>query len=351
MNSTNDSSQIYASPLTIWAMTSGAPGMRSQVIGLANAVRDQKDDQIIEKTVQLKKWAHFFPGHLNPAPFMSLTSSSCPLSPPWPDILLTSGRRTSAASIAIGRASKGQTYRVHIQNPQTPTRFFDLVCSMAHDGLRGENVIETTTALHKITCQDLEKDAPLWHKRWRNQLERPGRGPLLGIILGGKTKKYGFSQQRLRDLIHLIETAVGQNNAQILITPSSRTEAFVKQGLATKFENHPDVWFWDQTGDNPYFAILNFADHIMVTADSVSMISEALYTPKPVHIYALEGTSRRHQIFLSLLSDQKVIHTVQNELDFSVDGTRAPIDETTRIAHIIRQKYQQHRARHADIKI
>lgn len=351
MNNTNDPSQNADSPLTIWAMTSGAPGMRSQVIGLAKAISSHPDDQITEKTIQLKKWAQYFPGHLNPAPLMSLTSSSSALSPPWPDILLSCGRRTSAASIAIGRASKGKTYRVHIQNPQTPTRFFNLVCSMAHDGLRGKNVIETTTALHKITAQDLEKDTQIWKARWQDQLERPGRGPVLGIILGGKNKTYGFSEQRLHDLIKLIETAAGQNNAQIFITPSGRTEDFVKQALAAKFDHHPQVWIWDQSGDNPYFAILNCADHIMVTADSVSMISEALYTPKPVHIYALEGTSRRHRIFLSLLEEQKIIHTVQDELDFSVDGTRTPIDETARIAHIIRQNSQQHRARHADLNV
>ena len=161
----------------------------------------------------------------------------------------------------------------------------------------------------------------------------------------------GFSHQRLQALIGLIERAASQNNAQIFITPSSRTEAFVKQGLAAKFDGHPHVWIWDQTGDNPYFAILNVADHIMVTADSVSMISEALYTPKPVHIYGLEGTSRRHQIFLSLLKAQKVIHTVKDELDFSVDGIRTPIDETARIAHIIRQNSEQHRARHAKINV
>ena len=89
----------------------------------------------------------------------------------------------------------------------------------------------------------------------------------------------------------------------------------------------------------------------MVTADSVSMISEALYTPKPVHIYGLEGTSRRHQIFLSLLEAQKIIHTVKDELDFSVDGARAAIDETARIAHIIRQNMQQRRASHAKINV
>jgi mitochondrial fission protein ELM1 len=46
---------------------------------------------------------------------------------------------------------------------------------------------------------------------------------------------------------------------------------------------------WDGSGENPYFAFLALADAFLVTADSVSMISEAAATGRPVHILELDG--------------------------------------------------------------
>ncbi len=323
-------------------MTSGAQGMRSQVNGLANAISKTSTDQIIEKTIELKSWSKWLPGHWNPAVFYSLTSGSSALTPPWPDILLTSGRRSSAVSIAIGKASKGKTYRVHIQNPQTPSHYFNLVCSMKHDALKGTNVINTKTALHKLTCDKLAQEKALWAPIWREQITDYDQGPVLGILLGGKNKKFGFDQDKLDQLIKLIETAQREQNASILITPSGRTETFVIKALNTQFKNDPNVWIWDQSNTNPYYGILAHADHIMVTADSVSMISEALYTSKPVHIFPLSGTSRRHQIFLDILMQDKAIRPITQTINFSVESIREPIDETKKIAHTIRQNYQNH---------
>ena len=43
-------------------------------------------------------------------------------------------------------------------------------------------------------------------------------------------------------------------------------------------------WVWDFTGENPYFGILALADMLVVTQDSVSMISEAAATAVPVTV-------------------------------------------------------------------
>ncbi len=329
-----------ASPLTIWTLTSGAAGMRSQTTGLANALkaiweRDSGEPvNIIEKTISLKPWAVPFPGHRTPLPFHSLKQNSSLIQKPWPDILLSCGRRSSAISIAIGKANQQKTYRVHIQNPQTPTHFFDLVASMQHDNLKGENVIETKLALHKLTSDQLEKEKQIWQSQFNLKTGQP----TLGVILGGKNKKHGFNQQRLTDLINLIRLATTKDNARVLITPSGRTEPFVVKALATAFASDPSVWLWNKQGQNPYLGILSNADHLLVTADSVSMISESLFTTQPVHIFPLSGTSRRHGIFLDILTSDNLIHQTGKTIDFSVQGRPSPIDETTRIAHMICHK-------------
>lgn len=331
------------SPRIIWAVTSGGPGMKSQVMGLASALVTHQDDQIIEKTIALKAWAAPFPGHLNPIGLKSLSDASDNMQPPWPDILITSGRRCSAASIAIGRASGGRCFRIHLQNPQTPPHYFDVIVSMVHDQLSGPNVLQTRTALHKLQRQDLDQPREFWQAKFPTAFTSPAKeGPLIGLALGGKNKKFGFDDARTEALINLIKTTISRDKARFLITPSSRTESFVKTRLQAAFADDENVWLWHEQGENPYFAILAHADHLLITADSVSMISEALYTGKPTHIFELNGTSRRHRIFLDTLLNDQLIHKAETAIDFSVHAPPSPVDETARIAQIIKEIYAKH---------
>ena len=54
---------------------------------------------------------------------------------------------------------------------------------------------------------------------------------------------------------------------------------------------------WDGSGENPYFAYLALADAVLVTADSISMISEAAATGKPVHVLGLDGGNAKFARF------------------------------------------------------
>lgn len=335
MNTPGDTPQKQ---LTIWTMTTGAAGMRSQATGLARAIRAIEPALIEEKTIELKTWASILPGHLNPAPFLSLSPKHPKPRAPWPDILITSGRRSSALSIAIGKASAGQVFRIHIQNPQTPVSRFDVVCSMKHDHLKGDNVIETITALHKMTDAKIIQNAAPFEPIWQQVLPGATTAPVIGVLLGGKNKNSGFDQHRLDALIRLINAAIEERDAYFLITPSRRTEPFVRTTLNQLYRAHPHVWLWDDVGPNPYHAILDRADHLLVTNDSVSMISESLYTAKPVHIFPLSRTRRRIKQFSDFLAAENHIHYADKRLDFSVSPHRTPIDETSKTAQIIMQK-------------
>jgi len=327
--------------------------MRSQALGLAAAIKaltaPDERCEVVEKTANLTEWAKFLPGHLNPLPFKTLSKNSSSFeNENWPDILISCGRRSSAVSIAIGKKSGGKTYRVHVQNPQTPTKQFHLVASMQHDALKGGNVIHTNVALHKVTQKKLDEEQVKWSNIWHEKKlitknnQEDTKSPVLGVCLGGKNKKYGFDDHTLKNLIQCLQNARSNNNATILVTPSSRTEPFVTKALQEKFKEDEKIWIWDQEGDNPYFGILTHANHLLVTADSVSMISEGLSTKSPIHILPLSGTSRRHKIFLENLISGKLIHRVDKFIDFSVKVTEQPIDETARIAQIILQNYAEH---------
>jgi mitochondrial fission protein ELM1 len=70
-----------------------------------------------------------------PVPLSALGPGSDELAPPWPDLLITTGRRSVPYGLLVKRLSGGRTFTVHIQRPQTRTERFDLVVAPRHDRL------------------------------------------------------------------------------------------------------------------------------------------------------------------------------------------------------------------------
>jgi uncharacterized protein len=267
--------------------------MRAQALGLAEALGFPFE----ERRIALRRPWRWFPGHLCPFPLAGLDSAHDQLAPPWPDILITCGRRSTAVSIAIRKRSQGRTLTIHLQNPLTPLSAFDLVVAHPHDGVSGENVLLVETTIHRVTPEKLAQA--------RNDFASTFDAypsPRLGVLLGGRTKTGGFGDADIAVLLAGLNAHL-ETAGSLLITPSRRTEKHVVAALKQRFAGNPRVFLWDATGENPYFGILALADRLVVTADSTSMVSEALGTGKPVDLVPLEGLGRRHRLFLERLEN------------------------------------------------
>jgi mitochondrial fission protein ELM1 len=87
----------------------------------------------------------------------------------------------------------------------------------------------------------------------------------------------------------------------LLVTPSRRTGEEKISILRSALSGTPG-FVWDGTGENPYFGILGAADILLVTADSVNMITEACASGHPVLIYGLPGGSKKFANFHKALT-------------------------------------------------
>jgi mitochondrial fission protein ELM1 len=119
----------------------------------------------------------------------------------------------------------------------------------------------------------------------------------------------------------------------LLVTPSRRTPPASLAALATAIKDVPH-FIWDGTGDNPYYAILALADAIVVTEDSVNMVTEAAGTGKPVYVQALPGRSNRLSRFHRLMQERGATRPFKGKLE---SWTYAPINDTESVAVIIRR--------------
>lgn len=316
-----------ADPPVVWTMHDGKIGMANQVAGLAEAL----GWPLVEKRVAIRApWRHLPPA-LWLAPFAALDPAGAQVAPPWPDILIACGRNTVALARRVKRAASGRTFWVQVQDPRFARSEVDLIVAPLHDPAPGDNVFRTRGAVHRVTPEKLRaavaRFAPLF---------APLPRPLAAVLIGGDNKAYRLSAARFAllcdQLVGLASAGIG-----LAITPSRRTSAAQRAALKERLAGLP-AYIWDGGGDNPYFGLLAAADAIIVTADSVSMISEAAATGKPVHIVELEGGSRKFARFQDVLRGAGITRPFAGTIE---SWTYPPLDDTARAAAEIRHRFEK----------
>ncbi|MEE8332664.1 MAG: mitochondrial fission ELM1 family protein, partial [Alphaproteobacteria bacterium] len=251
--------------LRCWVLSDGKAGMESQCLGLAGALGLTPEIKRISPRAPWK----FLPPQLWPWPLLAPGPGGDRLTPPWPDLLIATGRQAVAPSIAIRRAAAGATVTVQIQNPRVSPARFDVVITPEHDGLAGPNVVTTLGSLHGVTAARLDEAAAAFADRYA-ALPRP----LVAVLIGGANRQYRMPPACADRLGAMLAEAATASGAGLIITPSRRTSAKNMRRIAAHLKDVPtDIW--DGDGDNPYCAMLGLADAIVVTGDSVNMMTEA----------------------------------------------------------------------------
>ena len=273
-------------PLTVWAVTEGHIGTENQARGVAEELVGSGPGAVIVKRIAVRAPWRWLPPALWPAPLMSLGRNGDSLEPPWPDVLISCGRRAAAPNLAVRKRSGGATLSVHIQRPYMPSDRFDLVIAPRHDGLDGANVHVTRAAVHRVTAERLAAG-----RRNSAGCADPGRHAVT-VLIGGSNRRHRLTAAIAARFGDRLAALCRRRPIDLHLTPSRRTHPAIVRILAEKLAG-TGAEIWDGSGDNPYFDWLAIADTIVVTWDSVSMTSEALATGKPVYVLPLDGASRR----------------------------------------------------------
>ena len=196
----------------------------------------------------------------------------------WPDLWIATGRATLPLSIAVRRLSGGKTFVVQTQDPRWRNADYDLIVAPAHDRVEGPNVLSITGSPHRVTRERLSEGATAFAER----LE-PLPRPRVAALIGGRSRAFDLPEAHAAGLAERIAEAVEAAGGSLMLTFSRRTPEAAKAAMTTRLAHLPGL-IWDGAGANPYFAFLNFADHVLVTEDSANMAAEAASTGKPVHI-------------------------------------------------------------------
>jgi len=258
-------------------------GLQAQALGLAEAAGLEAEIVALHPRAPWR----WISARLWPAPLRAVDVPD-----PANDVLLSAGGTAGVVADALRRPGRRL---VQIQHPRFDPSRFDVIVVNRHDGLTGPNVVVTRTALHRATPERLAQEAAKWAPRLAH-LPRP----LVAVLVGGSNGRFRLDHNVARHLGRQLAGMMRQDRVGLALTPSRRTSPEVRLEL-TEAVAPLGGWVWDMQGENPYFGLLGLADAIIVTEDSVSMVSEAVATGAPVLLAALPGRSRRIRLFNELL--------------------------------------------------
>jgi len=277
-------------------VTDGKAGMESQCVGLAEALGLTPTI----KRVRLRPpWRQLTP-YFRMGGYAQFASDSDALRPPWPDLLIATGRHSVAASLLVKKLSGGRTKTVQLQNPVINPSHFDLVVVPRHDRLEGANVVSTRGALHRVTPDVLRKGAEQLAPLLAH-LKRP----FIGVLIGGSNAAYRLGPAEMATLARQLADCARAMQASLVITPSRRTGEEALRVLRPEIADLPH-YLWEVGGANPYFGILGLSDFLVVTCDSVNMVSEAASTGRPVYVFDLPGGSEKFARFHQAMRDDGI---------------------------------------------
>lgn len=318
--------------LTCWVIyDAGKVGTANQCLGLASAL-EFKAPRIIEisarfpwRLLSTKLWR-------SPLKIVE-NKDGTSIKPPWPDVIIAAGRAAAAPAAAIRRYSQDKAFAIQLQDPYLKPELFNLVIAPVHDRLTGKNVIVTTGALHRLSKENL-RQAAIDFKDQLSSLKHP----FIAVLLGGTNKRYTLNPSVIASMAERLKSIARTYDVGLAITPSRRTEPENYEALQTHFKDFP-AYIWDRQGENPYMAMLALAQTLIVTSDSVSMVSEACFTGKPVYIYHLPGGAAISARFHTLFANLGYTRPLEDRLE---QWTYKPLNDFPYVIDTVRQAFDAH---------
>ena len=221
------------------------------------------------------------------------TESRAMLEPPWPDLVISSGVRNEPVCRWIRAHSGGRTRYVHVGRPWGPLVSFDLVITTPQYRVAPyANVLNNTLTLHSVTPEQLGAAREQWADIFAH-LPRPR----IAVVAGGDSGPFSLGPLAASRLARQASMLARQNGGSLLVSTSSRTSEEAMAALQAGIDV-PNYFYRWQAADpaNPYLGILAVADRLVVTGDSIAMLSEACATGRPVQMFDLGGMRGEHDV-------------------------------------------------------
>ncbi len=246
-------------PRRVWLVVGDKLGDNGQVEIIADALGwpvERKSLRVLPQYVVGKP-------PFKPSLYHIDAAASDRLAPPWPDLVLTVGRRPSMAALWLKEQSGGRTKVLIVGRPRTRLREFDLIVATPQYRLpERDNVVRIDLPLMRVDPARVAAAVDVWRER---------------LVDADVTGSFISALRR---------TTGGEGS--LFITTSRRTPAEVVAVLEANLPENAHLFVWrPDASENPYTGLLGFADQFVVTGDSLSMMIEVARLGRPLAIFPL----------------------------------------------------------------
>jgi len=214
---------------------------------------------------------------------------SSALAAPWPDIVISAGRRNEPVARWIRQQSGGRTRLVHIGRPWAPLAAWDLIVTTPQYFLPVQSgIVHNSLPLHRHSAAALGRAGETLQPRIAH-LPRPR----VAVLMGGDSGRFVMTPEKGRVLGELVEALASGAGGSVLFTDSPRTPRAAGDALQAQLQRPHFCYRWGSGGENPYGGMLALADAFVVTGESMSMLGEAAATGRPLYIFDVgDGAAR-----------------------------------------------------------
>jgi len=309
-----------------WAITDRAAGNQRQALALAERLGLPVRPLVLEPR---GPWAWLAPRLLLGGELALPPAERMRIAAPWPRVAIGCGRAAALFTRMLRTWSDGTSRSVQILDPRIDPKHWDLVIAPRHDALTGSNVLSPLGSLNPVDEEWLAdaRDA------WPRLAELPA--PRIGVLLGGPRRGIAMDEGWTHAFVDSLRAMHQRRGGSLLVLASRRTPLRLAAALRNATDDIPCLhWAGPADGPNPYPGVLAWADRLVVTADSVNMLSEACAVGCAVHTFAPGPLPDKLARFHHALREAGLLHP----LDADAPNRQPPLRETERIAATVRQR-------------
>lgn len=271
--------------VAVWCLLGAKAGDNTQVLALAEDLGYGYE----EKHIRARSWELLV--HLGVGPTLAGIDrgASSELLPPWPDLVISAGRRNEAVARWIRRQSGDRTLLVHMGRPWAGLDNWDLLVTTPQYFLpRRDNILHNSLPLHRLSRAQLQADG----ERLRPQLAGLPR-PWIAVLVGGDSGRFVLTTAKGERLGGLANQLAASCGGSLLVTDSPRTPVAAADALQAQLTVPNYCYRWGRGGSNPYRGLLALADAFVVTGESMSMLGEASAMGRPLFIFDVGDGSQQ----------------------------------------------------------
>ncbi|HUB89303.1 MAG TPA: mitochondrial fission ELM1 family protein [Dyella sp.] len=309
-----------------WAITDQAAGNQRQALALA----EQMGMPVRHLVLSLRApWSWLSPRLTLGGRLALPASQRAAFAPPWPTLAIGCGRSAALLTRLLRGLTEGYCHTVQMLDPRVEPSHWDTIIAPKHDGLTGPTVLNPLGSLNPVDDS--------WLADGRDA--SPALGylprPRVGVLLGGPRTGIRMDADYARQLIEHLLARRQREGGSLLVLTSRRTPAAVAELMRTALRGIPGLlWTGPDDGNNPYPGVLGWADRLVVTPDSVNMLSEACAVGCAVHTFVVGNLPAKLARFHRSLREAGLLH----DIDADAPTQQVPLRETAAIAGVLRRR-------------